>query len=240
MKAMLLAAGIGSRLGQITDRLPKALVQVAGKPMLEHVILNLKSAGVSEIVINLFHLADQIEEYLKTKKNFAIDIHFSHEKKLLGTGGGLRNAGSHFISEKAFFLYNCDIYCDLDLKLLAEYHRQNPALATLVVMRRASSRKLLFKEDGSLMGWKNPDANKLIGGAIENMQEFAFSGIHIISSKLFDFMKEEPDNFSIIKAYMNAAEAGQKVQKFVMPDRCYWADVGKPESLERANKHKFS
>lgn len=236
MKAMLYAAGLGSRLGKITETTPKALVSVAGKPMIEHVILRLKAAGVAGIMINLFHLGDQIESFIKDNKSFGIDIRFSREKQLLGTGGGLKNAAHYFMDEEMFFIYNCDIYCELDLLKLAEFHRSNPALATLVTMERETSRHLLFDRENALVGWENdnPAAKSTLNDKIPE-KRLAFSGIHIASPRLFRHMEDQPQNFSIITAYMNSVRSGEKVQSYLMRDT-FWSDMGKPAALDELRK----
>lgn len=236
---MLFAAGIGSRLGKITENTPKSLVEVGGKPMLEHVLLRLKEGGVKEVVINLFHLSEQIEAFLKSKEYFGIQVSFSKEQELLGTGGGLKHAAKYFAGSESFFIYNCDIYCELDLNDLHQFHKLKPAIATLVTMKRETSRYLYFDESGALQGWFNSEsAQSSLTPDTSTLSKLAFSGIHIASPEIFKYMESESGNFSIITAYLNAVKSGQRVQCFNLIDQ-YWIDMGKPESLEKL-KSKFS
>ena len=162
MKAMIFAAGLGSRLKPLTDTKPKALIEVAGKPMLEHVILKLKASGFNEIVINVHHFADQILDFLQANHNFGVDIHISDEtEELLDTGGGLEKAGKYFISpchedKKGILLHNVDILSNCNLQDLIRFHQQTPDVyATMLVSRRITSRYLLFDGNNLLCGWIN-------------------------------------------------------------------------------------
>ena len=162
MKAMIFAAGLGSRLKPLTDTKPKALIEVAGKPMLEHVILKLKASGFNEIVINVHHFADQILDFLQANHNFGVDIHISDEtEELLDTGGGLEKAGKYFISpchedKNGILLHNVDILSNCNLQDLIRFHQQTPDVyATMLVSRRITSRYLLFDGNNLLCGWIN-------------------------------------------------------------------------------------
>src|SRR5512137_142430 len=152
MKAMILAAGVGSRLRPLTDETPKALIDVGGAPMIEHVIRRLKSGGVTEVVVNLFHLGDQIVDFLASRGNFGLRIQFTREVELLDTGGGLKNAAWFFDDGLPFFLHNVDVLSEIDLGALHRFHQENDALVTLAVQSRPSSRLLLFEQDGRLCG----------------------------------------------------------------------------------------
>lgn len=220
MKAMLFAAGIGSRLGKITETTPKSLVEAGGRPMLEHVILNLKKAGVTGLVINLFHLGEKIQEFLKAKDNFSMDIEFSFEDRLLDTGGGLKKASEYFRNEDSFFIHNCDIYCDLDLTKLLSYHDKSQAVATLVTMKRETSRPLYF-DNGCLSGWKTSGPG----------EKLAFGGIHIATPEIFKYMEDEGDVFSIIQTYMKATQAGERIQNYNLEGE-FWIDMGNEKKLE--------
>ena len=155
MKAMIFAAGLGSRLRPLTDERPKALVELNGKPLITGVIEKLAAAGVTEIVVNLHHFADELRQYL-AKNDFGLPIHFSDEKKLLlDTGGGLKKAAEFFKDGGPFFAYNVDILTDIDLTKLYHQHLENKALATLAVRKRKTSRYLLFDKDFKLQGWEN-------------------------------------------------------------------------------------
>jgi NDP-sugar pyrophosphorylase family protein len=233
MKAMVLAAGLGTRLREITKTKPKCLVEAGGKTMLQHVLERLRGAGVSEVVINLHYLGDQIESYLQMRDNFGLKIQFSREAELLGTGGGLKNAAALLGNDSDFFLYNADIYCELDLEAMLDAHRRSGVLATLAVMDRKTSRYLLFDAGNRLAGWHNPDVgeSKLITGAtLESCSNLAFSGIHVISPEFFAYMQEDTGSFSIIRSYLRAAERGRAVEAYRIDDS-FWVDVGTPEKL---------
>ena len=160
---MIFAAGLGSRLKPLTDSMPKALVPIAGRPMLEHVILKLKASGFTEIVINIHHFGEQILDFLKANDNFGLTIHISDEREqLLDTGGGVRKACTFFEhSDEPFLVHNVDILSDVDLKELYDYHLQNGSVATLLASRRKTSRYLLFDTDRRLCGWINKDTGQV-------------------------------------------------------------------------------
>jgi MurNAc alpha-1-phosphate uridylyltransferase len=229
VKAMILAAGLGTRLGKITDATPKCLVNIGGKTLLEAVVENLQRAGVQEIVINLHHLAAQVQTFVEQRKNFGLRIHFSHEPQILGTGGGLKQA-RQWLGEENFFVHNADIYSTVNLQALRTAHEKSGAIATLAVMKRETDRALVFTQHGNLVGWDNAKENKsdLLGQG----ERFGFSGIQIVSPKLFEFMEQEQGSFSIIRPYMKAARAGLDIKAFEMTD-AYWIDAGTPERLEK-------
>ena len=154
---MIFAAGLGTRLKPLTDRIPKALVPVNGIPMLQHVILKLKQAGFTEIVINIHHFGEQIIDFLQAHQNFGITIHISDEREeLLDTGGGIKKAIPFFSGNEPFLVHNVDILSDTDLKALYDYHQQSTNDATLLVSQRETSRYLLFDKDNArLCGWIN-------------------------------------------------------------------------------------
>lgn len=167
MKAMIFAAGLGSRLKPLTDTMPKALVPIAGRPMLEHVILKLKAAGFTEIMINIHHFGEQILDFLKANENFGLIIHISDERDLLlDTGGGVKKARSFFEnSDEPFLIHNVDILSDVNLKELYDYHLQSGAVATLLASQRKTSRYLLFDTDKRLCGWINKDTEQVKPGS---------------------------------------------------------------------------
>ena len=235
MRAMLFAAGLGSRLQAITANKPKALVEVSGKPLLEYAIVYLKSFGISEVVINVHHFADQITGFLQEKKNFGIDIRISDERDfLLDTGGGLKKAASLFPGNEPIVLYNVDIFSNLDLNHLLSYHMQEKALATLVVRKRETARYLLFDKQLQLAGWKDLRSGEIKisrPASIDEAEEFAFSGIHIINPEIFNLITEE-GKFSIIDLYLRLAQ-NQTIKAFV-DDSGMWLDLGKPQQLAEA------
>ena len=195
MKAMIFAAGLGTRLKPLTDHQPKALVPVAGRPMLEHVILKLKKAGFNELVINIHHFGEQIIDFLKANQNFGLTIHISDERDmLLDTGGGIKKAEPFFQGNEPFLVHNVDILSDTDLKALYEYHLHSGNNATLLASKRVTARYLLFDDQARLRGWINKDTGqtKPEGFVYDATlyQEYAFSGIHVISPSLFRYMDE--------------------------------------------------
>lgn len=153
MKAMILAAGLGTRLRPLTNDRPKALVEVAGKPLLEHAITKLTQQGTRDIIINTHHFAEKIAEFLESKKNFGVHIELSHEPTLLDTGGGLNKAAHFFNDGEPFLLYNTDVLSNIDLGAMLAVHQRTGALATLAVRDRKTSRYFLFDDDGRLVGW---------------------------------------------------------------------------------------
>ena len=233
---MILAAGIGSRLRPLTNTKPKALIEIGGVPMLEIVIKRLIKAGVDEIIINVFHLADQITAFLAAKKNFGVDLEISLETELLDTGGGLKKASSFFNGKKPFFLHNVDVITNLDLAQMYRHHLEHPAIATLAVQRRESGRYFLFDGRGRLCGWESTEQNKTLwaGPRPENTQRRAFAGIHVLSADIFSKINEA-GVFSINKTYLRLAGEGEAVQAFDA-DSCWWADIGDASKLEAARR----
>ncbi|HBX46320.1 nucleotidyltransferase family protein [Limibacterium fermenti] len=239
MKAMIFAAGLGTRLKPITDTLPKALVPVAGKPLLEHVVLKLKQAGFDEIIINIHHFGEQVIDFVRSQKSFGIRIEFSDEReKLLDTGGGIKKAAAFFDDGQPFLVHNVDILSDIDLGQLYEAHLHAQSLATLVVSERNTSRYLLFDSGGDLRGWinrlsgeiKSPDPYFQVAGH----RPLAFAGIHVLSPEIFRYMKSFPDKFSIIDFYLSLCNK-EKITAFI-PPRFRLMDVGKLDSLQQAER----
>lgn len=231
---MLFAAGLGTRLKPFTENHPKALAPVNGKPLLQRNIEYLKSFGITEIVVNVFHFADQIIDFLKENNNFGITIHISDERpEVLETGGGLVNAKRYF--EDDFLVMNVDILTDLNITDFIAAHQQNNALVSLAVSDRNSSRKLFFNEEKALKGWKNLNTNDEIKAieTLDNCKELAFSGIHIINPKLFDYIKET-GKFSIMNVYMEL----MKTETILGFDHSggILIDVGRPSSVLEAEQ----
>ena len=235
MKAMVLAAGLGTRLGELGRTTPKCLVQAGGKSMLEHVITRLRQAGVTEIVINLFHLGEQIESFVDPSK-LGISVQFSKETELLGTGGGLKAAAQHFAREELFLMHNADIYSEINLRALIAAHRTKRPLATLAVMERETSRPLVFDGASQLVGWESKENQKQdLLGAAEPLRRYAFSGIQVLSPEVFNHMAGERGSFSIIRTYMNAARAHKPIVAYLTDE--YWLDIGTPDKLKQLNQH---
>jgi NDP-sugar pyrophosphorylase family protein len=235
MKAMIFAAGLGTRLKPFTDHMPKALVPVAEKPMLEHVILKLKSFGVDELVINVHHFAQQIIDFLKEKDNFGIKIWISDEtEELLETGGGIKKAAPFF--DEPFLVHNADILSNVDLKAMYDYHLTSGNDATLLVSPRKTVRYLLFNETNRLCGWVNKDTlqTKPEGFVYqpEIQKEYAFGGIHIISPTLFKYMEGWSGKFSIMDFYLQTCQKAQ-LGGYIKDD-LHLIDIGKLETLAKA------
>ena len=237
MKAMIFAAGLGTRLKPYTDHMPKALVPVAGKPMLEHVINKLISVGVDGIVINVHHFAQQVIDFLKEKDNFGIQIWISDETgELLETGGGIKKAAPFF--NEPFLVHNADILSNVDLKAMYNHHLDSGNDATLLVSPRKTVRYLLFDENSKLCGWVNKETlqTKPEGFVYqpEVQQEYAFGGIHIISPSLFKYMEGWTGKFSIMDFYLQTCHKA-KLGGYAKED-LQLIDIGKPEMLAKAEE----
>ena len=235
MKALLFAAGLGTRLNEYTHDKPKALVNLAGKPLLQHAIEYLKYYGISDITINVFHFAEQVISFIEEKDSFGINIHISDERdQLLDTGGGLKKAGAFLKGDEPILIYNVDVISNLNLNVLLNYHQQQKALATLVVRQRDTNRYLMFDQNLQLSGWKNFSTGEAHVSRIEsfaNSQPLAFSGIHLIQPELLEMITEE-GKFPIIDLYLRLAE-NQTIKAFV-DQSDLWMDLGKPEQLQAA------
>jgi len=240
MKAMVLAAGLGTRLRPLTEDRPKALVEVAGRTLLEITLARLREFGILEVIINVHHHAEMIEVYLRSRGNFGMNLRISREDDLLDTGGGLRKAGWFFLEdpgreggETPFLLHNVDVISNIDFHEMIEFHSGKNALATLAVQERESSRYLLFDGSMELSGRQagrgaRPDFVRPAYAA----QPLAFSGIHVISPRLIPLMTE-PGAFSIIESYLRLAAQGERILGF-RADQYFWRDLGKPAEIRRA------
>lgn len=222
MKAMVLAAGLGTRLRPLTDAKPKALVEVGGKTMLEITLARLKAAGVTEVVVNAHHFADQVESYLKSR-DLGLKVVVSREDDLLlDTGGGLKKAAWFFADGEPLLVHNVDVLTDLDLRALYRAHAEGGALATLAVHKRTTERPLIFDRAG-----------RLVGRAGEG-EPLAFMGVHAISPELFEKLTED-GVFSIVDAYARLAKEGEPIVAW-RADQAFWRDLGTPEKLDEAAK----
>jgi len=238
MKAMILAAGLGTRLRPLTDDRPKALVEVAGRTLLEITLERLRAFGIREVIINVHHFADKVLDYLKEKKNFGMHIEVSREDVLLDTGGGLKKAAYFFLEDPEaldvpFILHNVDVISTIDLRRMIQSHTDNHALATLAVQDRKTSRYLLFDEQLQLCGRRSmPDCKNEIARPSQNLQPLAFSGIHVLSPRLLNMITEE-GAFSIITTYLRLAAQLETIQAF-RADEYNWRDLGRPDDLLKA------
>ncbi len=240
MKAMVLAAGLGTRLRPLTDQRPKALVEVAGHTLLEMILSRLRAFGVREVIINVHHFADMIIQYLRANENFGMRIAISREGVLLETGGGLKKAAHFFLEdsgslEEPFIVHNVDVISNIDLGRMARYHSENQALATLAVKDRKTSRYLLFDQQLQLCGRQTaPERKSELVRPSEPVQSLAFSGIHVISPRLLSMMTEQ-GAFSIITSYLRLAAQGERILAF-RADEYYWRDLGKLEDVRQATE----
>jgi len=241
MRAMVLAAGLGTRLRPLTDHRPKALVEVGGRTLLEIALARLSSFGIREVIVNVHHFADMIGDYLKANKNFGMRIDVSREDDvLLDTGGGLKKAAYFFLensgaAEEPFVLHNVDVISTIDLHRMAQFHSENHALATLAVQERPTSRYLLFDEQLQLCGRKSgKDGQAELVRSSSHPKALAFSGIHVISPRLFSLMTEE-GVFSIIAPYLRLAAQGEKVIAF-RSDEYQWRDLGRLDDVMQADQ----
>jgi NDP-sugar pyrophosphorylase family protein len=233
MKAMVLAAGLGTRLRPLTDSRPKALAEIAGRTLLDITLARLRTFGITDVIINVHHLADQVVAYLKANNNFGMHIELSREDVLLDTGGGLKKAAWFLQDHEPFILHNVDVVSDIDLSKMLRFHVQQGALATLAVEDRKTSRLLLFDEKAELCGRRFArEAKDEIARTSKKLVPLAFAGIHVISPRLLPMLTED-GVFSIIPAYLRLAGNGEKIAAF-RADRFYWRDLGTAESLAEA------
>ena len=241
MKAMIFAAGLGTRLRPLTDHQPKALVNVGGVPMLERVILRLKGAGFDDITVNVHHFGEQIIDFLQAKRYAGVTIHISDERDLLlDTGGGILKAKPFLEGNEPFLVHNADIMTDIDLGALYRHHLTHRAEATLVVSQRNTSRYLLFDAQQRLQGWTNKQTGEVLPADLDiaagHYTPLAFSGIHVISPTLYRWMGETPwsGKFSIIPFYVAICREA-RIQGY-QPEQMHFFDVGKIETLRQAEE----
>jgi len=234
MKAMIFAAGLGTRLQHLTESQPKALVEINGVPLLKSVIERLNEFGYSEFIINVHHFATQIIDYLKRNNNFGNRIEISDESEmLLDTGGGLNKASWFFDDGKPFLVYNVDVLSDINLTTLYDNHVKSGSLVTLAVKMRTTSRYLLFNSQYRLCGWENRKTGerKLPVKTQKNLLPLAFSGIHMIDPAIFN-LYNRTGKFSMIDLYLKLA--GKHLINGFNHDKDFWIDLGKPEAIMNA------
>lgn len=237
MDAMIFAAGLGTRLRPLTNERPKALVPVNGVPMLERVIIRLRDAGYSRIVVNVHHFGEQIIDFLSSR-DFGVEIVVSDERaKLLDTGGAVRHAMPLFTPGEPVLVHNADIITDVDLSSFGKVYKDSGVAAALLVSKRKSSRYLYFDGEKSLCGWQNQKTGEVKSPlevfSVEDYTPYAFNGIHILSPDLISDMAEWPDKFSIIDFYLTES-ANNQILAVPMSEESHWFDVGKPETLKEA------
>lgn len=234
MKAIVLAAGLGTRLLHKTEHVPKALVELSGKPLIQHVMEKLICEGVREFYVNVFHFADQVITFLNDfSKDKTINIKISPEAELLDSGGGIKKIIADFNISDPILIHNVDIISNVSSKLLFDYHKQNRHDTTLLIQHRNTDRFLLFDEQMNLCGRANPDKS------IERLTKYpigitdccAFCGIYVVNPELF--LKSKNDKFSSIELLL---ENPQKNVKGFIQDNIYWRDVGNPQDLKAAKE----
>jgi N-acetyl-alpha-D-muramate 1-phosphate uridylyltransferase len=234
--AMILAAGLGTRLGTVTRDLPKALVELGGVPILEHVARRLIAAGADRLVINVHHHADAIVSFVEAREGFGIDVRFSREDDApLETGGGLLHAARQFRGDRPILLHNVDVLCDADLGALLAAHEATGALATLAVSRRDTSRTLLFDDDG-LHGRRNEATGEATAfrPARGALRPFAFAGIHALDPRILERITER-GAFSIMAVYARLSAEGARIAGHDV-GAATWLEIGNPERLEAARR----
>ncbi len=229
-RAMILAAGLGTRLLPLTKRTPKALLPYKGTPMLEHVMLKLKDAGITEVIINVHHKAEHIIDYVLENKGFGLKVMFSDESdQLMDTGGGIAKAKIFFEGQGPFIVYNIDIFSNIDLKQLLKAHEEGDQLATLAVKNRETSRNFLMNEERLLCGWRNNETGEeIITRDEEGLKGTAFSGIHVLDDRIFPLLQEEGP-FSITTAYL---ELSKKHDIYLYNhSKDQWVDMAHPSNF---------
>lgn len=231
---MIFAAGLGTRLAPLTDNKPKALVEVAGKTMLQMQIEKLRDAGFNYIVVNTHHFSNLVKDFVKNN-DFGVEIVISDETDLLlNTGGGLKNVKKYFNEGDTFLLHNVDIYSDIDLKEIYNHHQNSENIVTMAVKHRKSTNYLLFDETDRLCGWRSYKTDsKIISIEKETYNEMAFSGIYMFNYEIFDLMKKE-GAFSIIPELLDIAKTS-RIGGWAH-DNNFILDIGKHEAIKEVEK----
>jgi NDP-sugar pyrophosphorylase family protein len=237
MKAMILAAGLGTRLRPLTNDRPKALVEINGRTLLEITLSRLRHFGVSEVIINVHYFADMILDYLKENNSFGMRIEISREEVLLDTGGGLKKAANFFLEdshhpEEPFIVHNVDVLSTIDLGSMLKFHFENHALAILAVQHRKTSRYLLFDDQHQLCGRRSSSNPPELVRPCQQPLALAFSGIQVLSPRLLNMITED-GMFSTITSYLRLAAQGEKILAF-RADGYYWRDLGTPANVDQA------
>ncbi len=235
MNALIFAAGLGTRLANLTKEIPKALVEVDGKPMLLHAIEKMISVGVTRIVINMHHHADKLESFVQGLNFEGVEILLSDERgELLETGGGLIKAAPLFDMSKPIILYNSDVITGANLNEMILFHQKNKGLATLMVKQRETSRYFLFDNELRLSGWENiTSGERIVTRNNNSLDSYAFSGIHIVNPEIIELLGEKR-KFSITQGYLGLSD---QYPIYGWKDWSeYWFDIGTPEKLDTVNQ----
>lgn len=239
MEAMILAAGLGTRLRPLTNDKPKALVDVGGRPMLERTARRVVDAGFDHLVINVHHFADRVKDVIEEKDGFGTEVDISHEvEQNLETGGGIKHAEPQFKKEEPFLVHNVDILTDLDLKALYDAHDESGALATLAVRPVETDRYLSIDERGHVVGYGDPETGEehLVTDPQGETTKADFIGVQVISPRIFELMNEE-GVFSIINVYMRLIAEEDETVHTHRADDALWIDIGTHERLEQARRY---
>ena len=226
-KAMILAAGYGTRLKPLTDTVPKALIPHKSKPMLENVIVKLKAAGINEVTVNTHYFADKIKEYFDNN-NYGLKINLTYEKEILGTGGGIKNASGYLKDSGDFLVHNVDVDSDIDLSKLSEFHFKHSPLAALAVKKRETSRPLLIDENNNLMG-RMSKGKEYFSKQANSINQISFCGVYILSARVFELFPAEA-NFDIVLFLLDMVKAGEKILCYDIGDT-HWKDLGRYEDF---------
>lgn len=245
MRAMIFAAGLGTRLRPLTDDRPKALVEIAGKPMLQHVIERLIDCGANELVINIHYFGDKVIQFLENKDNFGITIHISDERQWsdspLETGGGILKARQWLNKDEPFIVHNADILTDLDLNKFYRFHCEHDhALASLLMKDRNTQRYFLVDANSRLNGWTNISTGEVKPESLniksQEMKKLAFGGIHVISPKIFPLLEKfskGEQTFGITPFYIESCQSNL-ICGYQPAEKYSWFDIGKPHTLIQA------
>ncbi len=227
MRAMILAAGRGERLRPLTDRIPKPLIDVGGKPLIHHTLGYLKRCGVEEVVINLHHLGEQIQAFVGDGSRWGLTVFYSLERRLLGTGGGIQKS-AHYLTQEAFVVINSDILLDLDLREVHRFHRENNGTVTLVLRRDPEVERYgVIEVDG------HHQVKQMLGKLPippAPRKKLMFTGVHILEPDVFKQMPYQGEAFSIVDVYLKMLQAGERILGYEM--NRFWADLGTPERYE--------
>ncbi len=235
-KAMILAAGFGTRLKPLTDKIPKALIPYNGKPMIENVIDKLSREGIEDIIINTHYLHEQVQDFFASK-DFGVKITLIYEAEILGTGGAIKNAESYLKDSENFLVYNVDVDSNIDIEAMYSYHLEKKPLATLALNTRDTTRPLIVDEDFNIIGNKNSSGEFRYAIPKGNVDFMGFMGIHIISSKIFENI-EENGFFDIFKLYFRIIESKADFPNIIgyKTNNIRWKDLGKISEINKKNE----
>jgi NDP-sugar pyrophosphorylase family protein len=234
MKALILAAGVGSRLKPLTNNTPKALLKIGNYTLLEIVIRRIAGAGINDLIINVHHFPDQITDFLRINNNFGMDITISDESdELLDTGGALKKASAYFAGEETILVHNIDILSNLNMQELISYHQKNDALITLAVKDRPTSRSLIIDGSSRLCGWEYPEKKLCIltRDNRKGLKTIAFSGVYVFNSRLLQKFPED-QVFGFMSWILNLASTERILTWDQSP--AFWYEAGRIDSMDAA------